>query len=105
MGNDEQVEKMCKELKTDAPRVSLEDLTNNIKDIEILKHVTKSGKIIRIALLETQCGYTVTGESVSVSAENDRPEIGTKVAIDNAKAKMWPLMGYHLSMKLHENNQ
>ena len=39
--------------------------------------------------------------SASVSAENDDQEIGEKVAFENARNAMWPLMGYALKERLH----
>jgi hypothetical protein len=46
-------------------------------------------------------GFTVTGESACVSPDNFNAEIGRKVARTNAVAKIWPLMGYELSQRLH----
>ena len=84
-----------------APRITPADLDNNIVDTEIIKHVTKSGKVLRWAVLTTRNGYAVVGKpSASVSAENDNAEIGEKVAIDNARGELWPLMGYELQSKL-----
>ena len=84
-----------------APRITPADLDDNIADTEIVKHVTKSGKVLRWAVLTTRNGYAVVGKpSASVSAENDNAEIGEKVAIDNARGELWPLMGYELHSKL-----
>ena len=47
-------------------------------------------------------GFTVTGESACASPDNFDPDIGRKIAYDNARAKIWPLMGYHLKQQLHE---
>lgn len=84
-----------------APRVLPADLDDNITDTGIVKHVTKSGKVLRWAVLTTRNGYAVVGRpSASVSVDNDNTEIGEKVAIDNARAELWPLMGYELHSKL-----
>lgn len=84
-----------------APRITPADLDDNIADTEIVKHVTKSGKVLRWAVLTTRNGYAVVGRpSASVSVENDNAEIGEKVAIDNARGELWPLMGYELQSKL-----
>ena len=84
-----------------APRITPADLDDNIADTEIVKHVTKSGKVLRWAVLTTRNGYAVVGKpSASVSPENDNAEIGEKVAIDNARGELWPLMGYELQSKL-----
>ncbi len=84
-----------------APRVTPAAIEANIVDTEIVKHVAKSGQVLRWAVLNTRCGYAVTGKpSASVSAENDDAEIGEKVAIANAREEMWPLMGYELKSRL-----
>lgn len=84
-----------------APRVTLADIEANIAHVEIVKHVAPSGQILRWAVLTTKSGFAVTGRpSASVSSENDNAEIGEKVAIENAKSELWPLMGYALKERL-----
>jgi len=84
-----------------APRISPADLDANIADVEIVKHVTKAGKVLRWAVLTTRNGFAVAGKpSASVSVENDNAEIGEKVAIANSRDELWPLMGYELQSKL-----
>ncbi|EHK3106390.1 hypothetical protein J3858_004443, partial [Salmonella enterica subsp. enterica serovar Irumu] len=53
-------------------------------------------------VLVLENGYTVTGESACASPENFDPEIGRKIARQNAIAKIWPLEGYLLKQQLHE---
>lgn len=84
-----------------APRVTLDDLNANIVHTELVKHVAPSGQVLRWAVLTTRCGYAVTGRpSVSVSPENDNADLGEKMAIDNARNELWPLMGYALKDQL-----
>lgn len=84
-----------------APRVTPADIEANIVDTEIVKHVSKSGQIMRWAVLTTRNGFAVVGKpSCAVSKENDNAEIGEKVAIANSKEELWPLMGYALKQKL-----
>ena len=45
-------------------------------------------------------GFTVTGESACASPENFDVAIGRKIARENAKQKVWPLMGYSLRNEL-----
>lgn len=86
-----------------APRVTPEDIDANISDVEIVKHVTKSGKVLRWAVITTQNGFAVVGKpSASVSIENDNEEVGAKVALGNSREEMWPLMGYELQSKLSQ---
>lgn len=86
-----------------APRVTPADLDANIVHTEIVKHVSHSGQVLRWAVLTTRNGFAVTGRpSASVSAENDDAETGEEVAIENARNELWPLMGYELRSKLHQ---
>lgn len=99
--NDETIEQEIQAKGLTAPRVTPADLEANIADTEIVKHVAPSGQILRWAVLTTRCGFAVTGRpSASVSAENDNAEIGERVAIENARAELWPLMGYELRCRL-----
>lgn len=87
-----------------APRLRPSDLDANIAHAEIVKHISKSGQVLRWAVLTTLNGFAVTGKpSASVSPENDDAEIGEKVAFDNARSELWPLMGYALKEQLHAN--
>ena len=52
--------------------------------------------LLTFCVLVLRNGFTVTGESACVSRENFDPEVGRKVARENAKNKMWPLLGYAL---------
>jgi len=86
------------------PRVTPADLEANIIHTEIVKHVSKSGQVLRWAVLTTRNGFAVTGRpSASVSPLNDVPATGESVAIENAKHELWPLMGYELRSKLSEH--
>ncbi len=84
-----------------APRLSPADIDANITDTEFVKFVSKSGQVLRWAVLTTKSGFAVTGKpSVSVSAENDDAAIGEDVAYKNARGELWPLMGYALKERL-----
>lgn len=86
-------------------KITMQDILDNITDTEIVKHTTKSGKILRWAILTTKNGFAVVGKpSATINAENDNETIGERVAIDNSISEMWGLMGYHLSQKKFEGN-
>lgn len=88
-----------------APRLSPVDLDANIVHIEFVKHVSLTGQVLRWAVLTTKNGFVVVGKpSVAVSPANDNAEIGEKVAIDNSRAELWPLMGYALKQALWEQD-
>jgi hypothetical protein len=98
---DQEIESEVQAKGLNAPRVTLADLEANIAEVEYVKHVSVSGKILRWAVITTQNGFAVTGKpSAAVSIENDNQEIGEKVAFDNAKSELWPLMGYALATTL-----
>ena len=57
--------------------------------------------LLTFCVLTLRNGFTVTGESACASPENFDAELGRKIARQNAVSKMWPLMGYALKEKLH----
>lgn len=57
--------------------------------------------LLTYCVLVLKNGFTVTGESAVASPENFDPEVGRKVARQNAVNKVWPLLGYALKEKLH----
>jgi hypothetical protein len=99
--NDQAIEQQIAAKGLTAPRVTLAELNANIADTEIVKHVSKTGQVLRWAILTTQNGFAVVGKpSVSVSPQNDNAEIGERVAIDNSRNELWPLMGYALKEQM-----
>ena len=100
-GDDASIEQQILAKGLTAPRVTVDDLKANIKHVEYVTHVSHSGQVLRWAVITTANGFAVTGRpSASVSPENDDAEVGEKVALDNARAELWPLMGYALRSKL-----
>lgn len=99
--NDASIEAEIQAKGLTAPRVTPADIEANIVGTEIVKHVSASGQVLRWAVLTTRNGFAVTGRpSASVSPENDDQDIGERVAIENAKNELWPLMGYALRERL-----
>lgn len=99
--NDQTIEQEIQSKGLTAPRVTPSDIESNIADVEIVKHISKSGQVLRWAVITTQNGYAVVGNpSCSVSSANDNAEIGEKIAIENSRSELWPLMGYELRSKL-----
>ena len=100
--DDAGIDDLAKARGMTAPRITAPDLAANIVHVEYVRHVSKSGQVLRWAVLTTKNGFAVTGRpSAAVSPENDNVEIGEKVAFDNAKQELWPLMGYELRSKLN----
>lgn len=91
---------------TDFPRVTEAQLEDNIESVEYVTHVTKTGQVLRWAILNTRSGFSVQGRaSASVCKENDDEVIGKRIAFENAKGELWALMGYALKEKLYEESR
>lgn len=89
------IEEMIIASNPTGPRITPQDIGAAIAHVEIVKNVSKTGKIFRWAIITTDTGFPITGKpSVSLSIENDRPHIGEKVAIDNAKDELWAFLAY-----------
>lgn len=56
--------------------------------------------LLTFCVLVLRNGFTVTGESACASPENFNPEIGRKIARENAINKVWPLLGFRLRDEL-----
>lgn len=98
---DSQIEQEIQDKGLTAPRVTPADVEANIMSTEIVKYETRSGQILRWAVITTESGYAVVGKpSCAVSKENDNAEVGEKIAFANSKEELWPLMGYALKNKL-----
>lgn len=113
-------EQMIQEKGLTAPRVTLDDINENIVSEHyftasegVIAHanmnsghpgaiVTPALDLLTFCVLVLRNGFTVTGESACASPENFDAEIGRKVARQNAINKVWPLMGYHLKQQLAE---
>lgn len=99
--SDAEIERLVQQKGLDAPRVTLEALLANIRQVEYTRTVTAGGQVLRWCVITTLSGFAVTGRpSVAVSPENDDAEVGERVAFENAKNELWPLMGYALKERL-----
>lgn len=58
--------------------------------------------LLTFCVLVLKNGFTVTGESACASPENFDTAIGRKIARENAKQKLWPLLGFRLRDRLTE---
>ena len=64
--------------------------------------IPDSLRLLTFCVLVLRNGFTVAGESACASPENFNAETGRKIARENAINKIWPLMGYELRSKLHQ---
>lgn len=102
----ESIDQAHERLGHTAPRVTPADIEANILHVEYVKHVAKSGQVLRWAVITTRSGFAVAGEpSASVSPENDSQELGERFALENARRVLWPLMGYALKERLAKSDE
>lgn len=98
--NDQDIEQEIQEKGLTAPRITPERIEEVI--VDEMYHVFK-GTTFTSCLLVLENGFTVHGESACASPENFDPELGKKIARDNAKNEIWMLEGYNLRQKLFED--
>jgi len=78
------------------PGVTLDDIENAIDDIAAIQFHTPPGTAVTVACALLKNGYTIVGKSVCAGIENFDEELGRKLAVDNAKQQLWPLLGFSL---------
>lgn len=91
-----------------APRVSLDDIKANIageffSTADLMFPgcpVLEPMKVLTICLLVLRNGFTIVGKSAPADARNFDPELGKKLAYEDAVRQVWPLMGYALRDRL-----
>lgn len=59
--------------------------------------------LLTFCVLVLRNGFTVVGQSACASPENFNAEIGRQIARKDAIEKIWPLEGYLLRQRLHDN--
>ena len=124
--NDQQIEQEIQAKGLTAPRVTPADIEANIASEHYFTAeqgafaafnpptgadtVPPALSLLTFCVLVLRNGFTVTGESACASPGNFDAELGrkiarqnavSKIARQNAVSKMWPLMGYALKEKLH----
>lgn len=67
----------------------------------ILQDIPPSLNVLTIHLLVLRNGFTIIGKSAPADARNFDPELGAKLAYEDAVRQIWPLMGYALRERLH----
>lgn len=99
MNKDEEIEKEIIEKGLVAPRITIDDINNSIKEETFT--VLPSGRTM-ICELTLRNGFTVRGESSCVSIENFDYDLGKKISKDDARNKIWVLEAYLLKERLFE---
>lgn len=77
-------------------------ITPDMLDAEIAgeQYHVFPGSCLTVCCLTLKNGFTVTGESACASPENFDDQIGRKIARQNAREKLWPLLGFRLRDQL-----
>lgn len=97
-----------------APRVSLKDIENSIAGCYYLTgsqciapHAAHRGAldVLTICFMIMENGFVVIGKSAPASPENFDAELGRKFAYEDAVRQLWPLMGFALRDRLHNDPQ
>lgn len=99
---DEEVDVRIDYLKLPGERVHPRDINNAIKNIQY--HMFSDTTVI-VCCITLQNGYAVTGEAACADPRNFDPEIGRQIAFNNAKNKIWSLLGYVLRSELIEREK
>ena len=101
-GDDADIETEIMNKGLNAPRITNDWLDRCIRDAQF--HVFP-GTTTTVCCLTLSNGFTVTGESTTVSPENFDEELGRKISARNARAKIGELEGYLLKQALFEAGQ
>ena len=102
-----------------APRVSLDSMKEKIAFTHFLNagEVSRAASgmtpeqsnpsldVLTICLLVMQNGFTVIGKAAPASPENFNRELGQQFAFEDAIRQLWPLEGYALRERLHQERQ
>ncbi len=123
MKEDAELEKEMQALGLTAPRITPADIEAAIAsehfftayDGATYVHVIQHGFSSRMKIANAESlqrltfcvlvlknGFIVTGESACASPANFDAEIGRKIARAKAIEKIWPLLGFQLRTRLHE---
>ena len=118
--NDQQIETEIQAKGLTAPRVTPQDIENNIVSEHYFTAANgvndaiwpnkfpdgcEALELLTFCVLVLKNGFTVTGESACASPENFDAELGRKIARQNAVNKIWPLLGFLLKQRLHEASE
>lgn len=96
-----------------APRVSLDDIKAAISAVYYrtgTECIEASGgpshgalDVLTVAFVVLHNGWTLIGKSAPASPANFDPELGKKLAYEDAVRQIWPLMGFALRERLAQN--
>lgn len=82
-------------------RVTKDQITAKITKVEYHRIPATT---LTICVITMENGFTVTGESACADWLEFNKEKGESIAYDNAFEKLWPLEGYLLKQRMHEES-
>lgn len=107
MSNDKSVTEAELTERAVAPRVTENQMEECIASVNYInvgealeavgQPVHPSHRLLTLCIVIMINGFKVVGESACVYAENYDRDIGQRLALADAKKKIWPLMGYALA--------
>lgn len=93
------------------PRISLAYLEGEIEQIwyttadrciseRATLRAAEGLKVMTLCFILMKNGFISVGDSTPASPENFNPDLGRKLAYDQALRKLWPILGYELRTRL-----
>lgn len=83
-----------------ANKITQDHIESVISAVDYYFHGT-----LTVCVLTLVNGFKVTGESACAHPDNYDQVVGAKIALDNAREKIWLLEGYLLRQKLFEEGK
>lgn len=87
-----------------APRV-----TPGLIDAELaaakIDYLQPEGTTVTVAVVQLANGFTLIGKSAAASPANFDVDVGRRVALDDARDQLWPLLGFRLRDQLATTQQ
>ena len=91
-----EAEKMCDELKCDAPRVTKALIWSRIAEVDY-QTVVIAGQKMMYCGIKMDNGFVAVGKPATcINPENWRDDIGQKISYDNTFDELWKLEAYRL---------
>ncbi len=92
------IENAIQEKGLNAPRLTPALIDSKVKDTE---YTTMADKTV-VCCMTLQNGFTIVRDSAAVSKENMDFEIGSGIAFNKCREKIWELEGYLLREKQYQ---
>lgn len=82
-------------------------ITKEMIDDEVVKEAFYQfpETTVTVACLTTRNGFTLVGQSACADPDNFDEEMGRRLAYEDAKDKLWALLGFRLRDFIHKESQ